>query len=133
MNEFVTNGYCSASINTTQWLAAHAKANSWIAGMTVTEKAFIVTGTFSGTCIEDIAPIESIGFPGICLQDGPAGIRLADLASVFPAGVTTAATWDKELMYQRGSAMASEFRAKGAHVLLGYVLPFGHLLPSPGS
>ncbi|KAE8380490.1 glycosyl hydrolase family 3 N terminal domain-containing protein [Aspergillus bertholletiae] len=111
----------TSAIDSTRWLAARARVDSWITSMNTTEKAFIVTGTFSGTCIEDVAPIESIGFPGICLQDGPTGIRLADLASVFPAGVTTAATWDKELMYQRGSAMAAEFKAKGAHVLLGPV------------
>lgn len=118
-DETISQDLSHTFINTTQWLAARAKVDSWIAAMDTTEKAFVVTGTFSGTCIEDIAPIKSIGFSGLCLQDGPAGIRLADLASVFPAGVTTAATWDKELMYQRGSAMASEFRAKGAHVLLG--------------
>lgn len=88
--------------------------------MNLTEKAAIVTGSLTGTCIEYVAPVESVGFGGLCLQDGPAGIRLAHLASVFPAGVTTAATWDMELMRQRGSALAAEFRRKGAHVVLGY-------------
>ncbi|KAG0160448.1 hypothetical protein PDIDSM_7977 [Penicillium digitatum] len=32
-----------------------------------------------------------------------------------------AATWDKEMIYQRGSAMGAEFRGKGAHVMLGPV------------
>ncbi|KZF20977.1 glycoside hydrolase family 3 protein [Xylona heveae TC161] len=109
----------NSPIDHTRWLAAQSKADSWISSMNLTEKAGIVTGTLSGVCIEYVAPIERLGFSGLCLQDGPAGIRLADLASVFPAGVTTAATWDKELMYERGSAMAAEFKAKGAHVILG--------------
>lgn len=79
----------------------------------------MVTGTLDGTCIEYVAPITRIGFGGLCLQDGPNALRTADKASVFPAGLTTAATWDKKLMYARGSALAQEFRDKGAHVALG--------------
>ncbi|KAF4954951.1 hypothetical protein FSARC_11980 [Fusarium sarcochroum] len=115
-----SNGSSSA-IDTTRWLGARAKADSWIAKMTLKEKSLMVTGTFDGTCIEYIAPIERIGFSGLCIQDGPIGLRLGDLVSVFPSGVTTAATWDKQLMALRGEAMAEEFIAKGAHVLLGPV------------
>ena len=50
-----------------------------------------------------------------------AAIRQADLASAFPAGLTAAATWDKDLIYRRGQAIAEEFRNKGAHVILGPV------------
>jgi beta-glucosidase len=65
--------------------------------------------------------IPRLGFPGLCLQDGPLAIRVADYASVFPAGVSTAASFDRELMYQRGVQMGAEFRAKGAHVALAPV------------
>lgn len=40
---------------------------------------------------------------------------------MFPAGVSVAATWDRDLLYQRGVDMGAEFRGKGAHVALGYV------------
>jgi len=46
-------------------------------------------------------------------------VRIADLASVFPAGLTAAASWDRDLMYARGAAMGMEFRTKGAHIMLG--------------
>ena len=39
--------------------------------------------------------------------------------SVFSAGVSAAATWDKDIMYERGHAMGEEFRGKGAHIYLG--------------
>jgi len=52
---------------------------------------------------------------------GPLAIRVADFASVFAAGVSTGASWDKDLMYERGLAMGREFKAKGAHVVLGPV------------
>ncbi|KPM45185.1 putative beta-glucosidase G [Neonectria ditissima] len=108
-------------LNQTRWTQAVDKADALIARMNLTEKALMVTGTLDGTCIEYIAPITRVGFGGICLQDGPNGLRTADKASVFPAGLTTAATWDKQLMYARGSAMAQEFRDKGSHVALGPV------------
>lgn len=41
--------------------------------------------------------------------DGPAGVRPADGHTQFPAGVTTAATWDRELIYNRSRTMGQEF------------------------
>jgi beta-glucosidase len=97
----------------------------------------MVTGQ-AGPCVGNIVAIPRLGFNGLCLQDvsraarsshnhcslglqGPLGIRVADFASVFAAGVSTGASWDKELMYERGLAMGREFKAKGAHVVLGPV------------
>ena len=82
----------------------------------------MVTGV-EGPCVGNIPPIPRLGFNGLCLQDGPLSIRQADYASVFPAGLTVAASWDKALMYQRGAAMGQEFHDKGANVILGYVQP----------
>ena len=79
-----------------------------------------MTGT-SGPCVGNIGPIERLGFKGLCLQDGPLAIREADYASVFPAGLTTAAAWDKKLAYVRGQDMAAEFKGKGSHIALGPV------------
>lgn len=77
----------------------------------------MVTGQ-PGPCVGNIVPVERLGFQGLCLQDGPLSIRVADYASVFVAGVTAASTWDKEILYERGLAMGKEFRAKGAHIAL---------------
>jgi len=71
--------------------------------------------------VGNIGPVERLGFHGLCLQDGPLGIREALYASVFPAGLTAAASWDRGLIYQRGLYMGEEFRGKGAHVALGPV------------
>jgi len=77
----------------------------------------MVTGT-PGPCIGNIVAIPRLGFSGLCLQDGPLSVRIVDYASVFPAGVSTAATFDRNLMHQRGLAMGAEFRAKGAQIAL---------------
>lgn len=88
--------------------------------LTLEEKAYLVTGT-PGPCVGNIAPIPRLGFQGLCLQDGPLAIRQANYASVFPAGITVAASWDRKLAKQRGIEMGSEFRGKGAEIALGPV------------
>ncbi|KAI5211325.1 hypothetical protein E4T38_01386 [Aureobasidium subglaciale] len=102
------------------WSAAINKADEFVRNLTLAEKVSMVTGNLTaGSCIGNIAPIDRVGFTGLCVQDGPLGIRTADLASVFPAGLTIAASWDPDLMYSRGFALGEEFRGKGAHVYLG--------------
>ncbi|KAL4926585.1 beta-glucosidase [Aspergillus undulatus] len=82
--------------------------------------AAVLTGKITNvTCGGIIEAIPRVDFPGLCLQDGPAGIRSADLASVFSTGLSVGASWDREMMYERGRAMGEEFRGKGAHVHLG--------------
>ena len=99
------------------WAAALSQAQGFLAQLNLTEKAYLVTGV-DGPCVGSIAPIPRLGFGGLCLQDGPAAMRVADFSSVFPAGITTAASWDKTLIYLRGVAMGQEFRGKGANIIL---------------
>ncbi|KAK2039204.1 glycosyl hydrolase family 3 N terminal domain-containing protein [Colletotrichum somersetense] len=106
------------------WDAAVSKATAFVAQLNLTEKTQMVTGRLgleAGGCIGNIPPIERVGFPGLCLLDGPTALDRADLVSVFPAGLTTAASWDRELIYLRGKALGEEFRDKGVHVGLGPV------------
>ncbi|TVY49032.1 putative beta-glucosidase G [Lachnellula occidentalis] len=107
------------SINTDMESAIN-KANKFVSELTLTEKAGMVTGV-NGVCTGNIAPIERIGFPGLCVLDGPAAVNPGDLVSVFPAGLTTAASWDRNLMYKRAFALGSEFRGKGTNIVLGPV------------
>lgn len=77
------------------------------------------------------------------MQDSPLGVRdskllsitgeelcahakTADYNSAFPAGGTVAASWDRNVWYQRGYAMGSEHRGKGVDMQLGPVVgPLG--------
>lgn len=95
-----------------------AKAADFLSSMSLEEKANFTTGV-PGPCVGNTVPIERLGFPGLCLQDGPLAIRVADYASVFTAGVSIASSWDRNLLYERGFAMGQEFRAKGAQIMLG--------------
>ncbi|KAJ5408302.1 Glycoside hydrolase family 3 [Penicillium cosmopolitanum] len=102
------------------WDEAFAKAQKFVAQLTVDEKADMITGQ-PGPCVGNIVAIPRLSFPGLCLQDGPLSIRVADYASVFAAGVTVASTWDRDLLYERGYTMGQEFKAKGAHIALSPV------------
>ncbi|KAL2865777.1 beta-glucosidase [Aspergillus lucknowensis] len=102
------------------WEEAFAQAQDFVAQLTPEEKADMVTGQF-GPCVGNIVAIPRLNFGGLCLQDGPLAIRVADYASVFPAGVAAASTWDRKILYERGFAMGEEFKAKGAHVALAPV------------
>ncbi|KAE9369026.1 glycoside hydrolase family 3 protein [Stipitochalara longipes BDJ] len=102
------------------WEEALAKAKAFVSQLTLEEKSSMVTGT-PGPCVGNIIAIPRLGFGGLCLQDGPLAIRVTDYASVFPAGVSAAASFDRQLIYERGLAMGAEFRGKGAHIQLGPV------------
>ncbi|OAL46520.1 avenacinase [Pyrenochaeta sp. DS3sAY3a] len=112
------------------WEESVQKARTFAASLTLEEKAWLVTGS-EGPCVGNIAPIPRLNFSGLCLQDGPLAIRQAIYASVFPAGISAAASWDRSLNYQRGKFMAEEFRGKGSQVALGPAIgplgrsPFG--------
>lgn len=99
--------------------SAIKKATKFVSKLTLAEKAGMVTGAATiGGCTGNIAPIERIGFPGLCVSDGPAAVNPADLVSIFPAGVTSAASWDRDLIYKRAFALGSEFRGKGTNIAL---------------
>ncbi|KAI9147001.1 putative beta-glucosidase G [Paramyrothecium foliicola] len=105
-----------------KWAAAAMKANEIVAKLNLTEKATFVTGKLAiGTapCIGNVLPIAHAEFKGICMQDGPNGINIADLVSVYPAGLTTVSSWDKKLMLERAEALGQEFRDKGINIALG--------------
>lgn len=114
----------------TQWAESYKKAQALVSKMTLPEKVNITTGTgwSMGLAVGNTGPASHVGFPGLALQDGPLGLRFADNATAFPAGITVGATFNKELMYLRGKAHGEEARLKGVNVLLGpCVGPIGRM------
>jgi beta-glucosidase len=102
------------------WAWAVAKARKFVSGLTIEEKVNVTTGvSLSGKCLGNTGEITSRGWKGICLQDGPLGVRLAGNASAFPASTNAATTWDKDLIYKRANALGREFHGKGINVALG--------------
>ncbi|KAG5731650.1 putative beta-glucosidase L [Termitomyces sp. T112] len=108
------------------WSSAHSKAKAKIAGFSLDELASVVTGVQStgrpGRCVGNIPPVEPVtgrGWPGLCLEDSPLGVRLADFVTAFPTGINTAATFNRSLIRLRGLYMGLEHVGKGVNVALG--------------
>lgn len=124
----------SAAAQTTDWATAQSKANTALAKLSLNDKINIVTGVgwSKGPCVGNTPAISSIGYPQLCLQDGPLGVRYANGINAFTPGIQAASTWDRDLIRQRGQFMAEETRGLGIHVLLGPVAgPLGKI-PSGG-
>ncbi|KAG0137433.1 glycoside hydrolase family 3 protein [Tuber indicum] len=116
------------------WATAYAKAQALVSQMTLLEKVNITTGTgwAMGPCVGNTGPVPRLGFPSLCLHDGPLGVRFADKITSWPAGITIGGTWNKELFHARGVGLGSEFRAKGVHIALGPAMgPLGRM-PAAG-
>lgn len=77
-----------------RWQDAHARARDHLASWTLEEKVNLTTGVGwqIGRCVGNIPAIPSQGFPGLCLEDSPLGVRFADFVSAFPAGINVAST-----------------------------------------
>ncbi|MCJ1444341.1 MAG: hypothetical protein MMC23_004843 [Stictis urceolatum] len=103
------------------WEESYKKAHALVSKMSLVEKVNVTSGVgwMSGRCLGDTAPAVDAGFPGLCLQDGPLGLRRVDNVTAFPAGITVGATWNKDIMYRRGRAYGKEARLKGVNVILG--------------
>lgn len=98
--------------------------------MSLVDKVNVTTGTgwAQDLCVGNTGAVPSVGFPALCLQDGPLGIRFADHITAFPAGITVGSTWNRDLMYRKGRAHGQEARLKGVNVILGPAMgPLGRM------
>ncbi|KAK6434858.1 hypothetical protein LTR95_008956 [Oleoguttula sp. CCFEE 5521] len=105
------------------WSSAYSKAKTALAKLSNADKIKIVTGVgwSKGPCVGNTGAVSSIGYPSLCLQDGPLGVRYVQGVTAFPAGVQAASTWDTGLIYSRGNALGAEAKGVGVHVQLGPV------------
>ncbi|KAI0380771.1 glycoside hydrolase family 3 protein [Hypomontagnella monticulosa] len=99
------------------WSESYDKAVKLVSQMTLAEKVNVTSGT--GRCVGNTGSVPRLGLPELCLQDGPLGVRTTDNITAFPAGITTGATFNKELIYERGVALGEEFKGKGVNFYLG--------------
>ncbi|KAJ3725682.1 beta-D-xylosidase/beta-D-glucosidase [Lentinula guzmanii] len=102
------------------WTKAFAKAKATVAQLTP-EELFNLTVGLDGRCVGNTAPVPRFNIPEFCFGDGPAGVRDVEGVSQFPGELTTAATWDRDLMYRRNKAMGQEFYDQGIHIPLAPV------------
>ncbi|THV03106.1 glycoside hydrolase [Dendrothele bispora CBS 962.96] len=109
------------------WDAAFEKARTFLQGFSLEEKVNVSTGVGwqNGRCVGNIPANEEKGFPGLCLEDSPLGVRFGDFVTAFPTGIHAASTWNRELIRLRGLLMGREHRGKGVNVALGPMMNMG--------
>lgn len=95
--------------------------------LTLEEKAALC----SGKNFWYLKALERLNIPSIMLTDGPHGLRkqagaadhiglnLSVPATCFPTASALAATWNRELVFQVGQALAEECLQEGVSVILG--------------
>ena len=94
---------------------AKQRAAELVAQMTLDEKLAYVGGV-NGFYIR---PIERLGIPAIRTADGPQGVRNDTKSTLYTCGIATAATWNRELARDYGSALGRDARARGVGIILG--------------
>ena len=98
-----------------------------ISQMTLDEKISLC----SGLDFWRLKSIERLGIPTVMVSDGPHGLRkqsddveYTDInnsieAICFPSGVTTACSFDRDLLYRLGDLLGEECQSENVAVLLG--------------
>ncbi|KAK0618070.1 glycoside hydrolase family 3 protein [Bombardia bombarda] len=94
-------------------------ARKKLATLTLEEKVSLLTAA-------DFWRTKSIpekNIPAVKTSDGPNGARGGIFvggtkAALFPCGISLAATWNKDLLYQVGQHLAEEAKARSANILL---------------
>jgi beta-glucosidase len=109
------------------------RANRLLSDMTLEEKIDMATGEYCLLYGFYNAPIARLGIPALTMTDGPAGIRIPyqrvndGRATLLPAPIGLAATWDPDLAAEQGDVLGSEAFATGHNVLLGPTIDLARL------
>lgn len=97
--------------------------------LTIEEKASLLSGHKSWFTNQ----ISRLNIPKICMTDGPHGLRKkredgkavlnglgdSEISTCFPPAVTTASSWNDELLFSMGEAMGKECNHYDVNVILG--------------
>lgn len=111
----------------TMYLGGNMKSDKILESMTIEDKVALC----SGADFWHTKAMEKYGLPSIMMSDGPHGLRkqseTADMfginesipATCFPTAVTTACSWDEELLTKVGQALGTEAKANSVSIVLG--------------
>ncbi|CAG83130.1 glycosyl hydrolase family 3 N terminal domain-domain-containing protein [Yarrowia lipolytica] len=109
-------------INDHCWRSAFLKAKAFVTQLTNEEKANLTTdfSTADSPWYGETGEIPRLNLSSLRLQWGLHGVGGDSHFTTFlPAGITTASTFNKGLMYSRGAIIGKEARKKGMDIVLG--------------
>ncbi len=102
-----------------------ARVEALLGEMTIDEKIAYVTGEVNWNYGFYARALERLGLPAIQMADGPAGVRInkgdvhGGTATMLPAPIALAATWEPENARAYGTVVGTECRATDHNVSLG--------------
>ncbi len=116
---------CFAMAENASYLDEKAKiekrVEDLLARLTLTEK-FKLLSSHGRLRFYTTGPIKRLNIPSFKMTDGPLGVAMHSSGfkknTRFPATIALAASWNRELMRDIGTAIGEEVRAVGRHVLL---------------
>jgi len=106
--------FCSMFILACQPGKKEVDVDDLVNQMTLDEKLDFIGGYESF----NIRGIERLGIPEIRFADGPVGVRNYGKSTAYPASITLAASWDTDIAYNTGKAIALEAKVKDVQVML---------------
>ena len=142
---FVVNIRSNSTDIKDSWDEPYDKARNFVSKLNTTEKVNLLFGTenmkmetllfkeedLPHLCVGQIDPFKNkdVDFKGMCLQDGPSGVRFAKGNGIsWQGSMNNAMTFDKQLMYDIGKAQGKENKDKGINVPLG---PCANMMRNP--
>lgn len=108
-----TFSFMSAQVRITP--EAEQRAKALVEKMTLEEKIDYISGVRSFY----IRAIPRLGIPEIRMADGPQGIRNNTQSTMYPSGILSASTWNRELVRELGNGLGRDAKARGVSILLG--------------
>jgi beta-glucosidase len=104
--------------------AREAEVDRLLAELTLEEKLDLLAGTslIPQSTGWPTAGVPRLDVPGFRMTDGPRGVGLAPVATVFPVGVARAASWDPDVEEAVMASIAREAAAAGKDTLLAPTL-----------
>lgn len=109
------SGIASAQTYKDATAPVDARVEDLLSRMTLEEKIDYIGGINEFY----IRAVDRLGIPQIKLTDGPVGTHKDGRSTAYPAGMLTASTWNRSLVYELGNQLGRDSRARGVHILLG--------------
>ena len=113
------------------WESSYEKAKKFLKPLPLKYKISLLYGTDNMNepstkkigCVGKLDPFihksSNTIFNGMCLQDGPTGVRFSNGTSIsWNSPLNTASTFDKKLVYKLGKIQGNEFYEKGINTIL---------------
>ena len=96
--------------------ALRSRVDAIIGKMTLEQKLDYIGGTGFA-----VRAMPNLGLPAFEMSDGPYGVRsnAGFPSTTYAAGISVAASWDRELARRVGEGIGRDARARGIHYMLG--------------